>query len=186
MRECSNPTVECPRPELWNMHDDTSSEVEVLHFLEQLVLTVKPRLVVETGTHIGYGAFHIGLALKENGFGKLITCEKVEEYYLRAVEKVEHVRGFVDVRNVSSLELRIDPQIDILFSDSDPAIRMAEVEHFWDRLTTSSLILIHDVNTDCHKDLRQRVLEWDKKRRLSVVLLPTPRGLAICQKVAGR
>lgn len=87
---------------------------------------------------------------------------------------------------MSSLELEIKNEIDILFSDSLPEIRVKEIDRFWDRLSPQSLIVVHDVNSGDHHELRERVLRLDVERRLSVVMLPTPRGLAICQKIKDR
>lgn len=179
--EVSNPTAECPNPQLWNMHDDNSAEVEVLDFLRQLILTIKPNLVVETGTHLGWSAGVMGSALEDNGFGRLITCEISKELYDKACVNLGCVPR-VKICNQSSLTLEGNETIDLLFCDSDKEIRMDEVEYFWPRLTKNSIILIHDVNTDCHKPLRDRVKAWGESGRLSHVFLPTPRGLAICQK----
>ena len=46
-------TPECPHPEHWSMYDSMTAEYEVLEFLRTLVTTVKPDLVVETGTFLG-------------------------------------------------------------------------------------------------------------------------------------
>ena len=51
--EYHRPTPECPYPERWHMYDSMSAEVEVLDFLKALVITIKPELVVETGTFSG-------------------------------------------------------------------------------------------------------------------------------------
>lgn len=177
--EVSNPTVECPFPQLWRMHDDQSAEVEVLDFLNQFVKTIKPRLVVETGTHRGRSARSIASALQLNGFGKLITCETVKEHCMDALVLLRGYERFADLRNQSSLTLEGDEPIDLLFCDSDKTIRLQEVEYFWNRLTPASIILIHDVNTDCHKELREQVAAHSGLR---IIFLPTPRGLAICQK----
>ena len=45
-----------------------------------------------------------------------------------------------------------------------------------------AVILVHDVNTGIHKALRERLLKFAGQMGLDVVFLPTPRGLAICQK----
>lgn len=181
--EVSFPTKECPHPERWSMWDDNSAEVEVVNLIWDLIDTVKPNLVVETGTHLMISSGYISSALSSNGFGKLITCETQECYY-EGIETKLAGRDNVDFRKCSSLDLKIDEPIDILFCDSDPRIRMKEVEHFWDNLHPHSLILIHDVNSGCHNELRQELLGW--KDRLSIVMLPTPRGLAICQKISGQ
>lgn len=180
--ECSNPTAECPNPERWQMYDSMSAEVEVLNFLGQLVKTIKPNLIVETGTHLGFSAEYMGFAME--GKGNLLTCEINPDLAFRATESIR-VAGLSEVVDVicdSSLNLEVNENIDLLFCDSDHEIRIAEIEHFWDKLTPQSIIIVHDVNSGCHNEYRQRFIEW-AKGRLSVVLFSTPRGLALCQKL---
>src|SRR3989442_14412712 len=69
------PTPECPHPERWRMLDSMTAEVEVLEFLQCLVTTLKPQLVVETGTFLGVSTLRIAEGLKQNGSGRVITCE---------------------------------------------------------------------------------------------------------------
>lgn len=186
--EVSLPTVECPEPQLWRCFDVMSAEVEVLEFMSQLVKTIKPRLIVETGTFRGLAAFYMGRALRENGRGKLITCEVVPELHAKAKALIErgNMADLVDCRLESSLETKVEGAVDLLFTDSEPTLRVKEMERFWEQLAPSSVIVCHDVNSGAHKELRGEVLGLDEARRLSVVLLPTPRGLAICQKREGR
>src|SRR3982075_1655219 len=73
--EYHRPTPECPHPERWRMFDSMTAEVEVLEFLKCLVTTLKPRLVVETGTFLGISALWIAEGLQKNGFGRVVTCE---------------------------------------------------------------------------------------------------------------
>lgn len=186
--EVSKPTNECPDPEIWHCYDAMSAEVEVLDFLYQFVKTVKPKLVVETGSYRGLGAVYIGKALKENGRGKLITCE-IDRNLHQATQKLINKARMLDVvecRLVSSLDMQVEGDIDILFSDSLPEIRMKEIDKFWPQLKSTSTIIVHDVNSGDHHALRETVIRADKDRKISVVLLPTPRGLAICQKREGR
>jgi predicted O-methyltransferase YrrM len=186
--EVSAPTLECAEPQLWQCFDVMSAEVETLEFMAQLVHTVKPRLVVETGSCHGLSAFYIGRALVENKRGRLVTYEVVEELYWETKNFIHRggLDGVVECRLQSSSEAQIDEPIDLLFADSQEAIRVQEIEHFWPQLSATSLVVVHDVNSGAHKDLRGQILELDKAHTLSVVLLPTPRGLAICQKREGR
>ncbi|HXM46138.1 MAG TPA: hypothetical protein VN924_33205 [Bryobacteraceae bacterium] len=85
--EYTPPTPECPRPELWRMLDSQTTEVEVLDFLKTLVTTVKPKLVVETGTLLGQGTVKLAEGLQENGFGKVITIESDSAIRARAAER---------------------------------------------------------------------------------------------------
>jgi len=184
--EVSQPTKECPEPQLWQCYDEQTAEFEVLQFLQALVRTVKPKLIVETGSYRGIAACYIGMALKEVGRGRLITCEINHNMHEVVMRQCKDVLDVVECRNCSSLEMKVEGTIDILFADSEPEIRVSEIAHFWDQLTASSLIVVHDVNSGPHLGQRKRVLDLDQKRALSVVLLPTPRGLALCQKAQGR
>src|ERR1700741_2792930 len=74
-QEYHKPTPECPHPERWHMYDSMTAEVEVLDFLKAIVTTIKPELVVETGTFSGLSTLRIAEGLKANGFGRVITCE---------------------------------------------------------------------------------------------------------------
>ena len=68
-------TPECPQPERWSMYDSMTAEAEVLEFLRTLVTTVKPELVVETGSFLGVSTLWIAEGMKANGFGKIVSCE---------------------------------------------------------------------------------------------------------------
>src|SRR6202789_4079070 len=76
--EYHRPTRECPNPERWHMFDSMTAEAEVLEFLRTLVTTIKPELVVETGTFSGISTLWIAEGLKANGHGRIITCDKNE------------------------------------------------------------------------------------------------------------
>ena len=82
-------TPECPHPERWSMYDSMTAEVEVLEFLRTLVTTIKPELVVETGTFLGVSTLVIAEALRMNGFGRIISCEYDPKVFAAAKEKIE-------------------------------------------------------------------------------------------------
>src|SRR6266567_9598448 len=73
--EYHRPTPECPHPERWHMYDSMTAEAEVLEFLRTLITTLKPALVVETGSFLGVSTLWIAEGLKANGFGKIVSCE---------------------------------------------------------------------------------------------------------------
>ena len=71
------------------MVDSQSSELEMLDFLKSIVITAKPRLIVETGTFIGYSAIKMAEGLKANGFGKLITIEFDPAIFAKAKQRID-------------------------------------------------------------------------------------------------
>jgi predicted O-methyltransferase YrrM len=185
--EYHRPTPECPNPERWSMYDSMTAEVEVLEFLRSLVRTVKPQTVVETGTFMGISTLWIAEGLKANGFGKVITCEYDPVVFAKAKERIEASRlgEWIEYRNESSLETKIQGPIDILFSDSDPPLREKEVRRFLPQMNPNGLILMHDASSHL-RIVREAALKMEQEGLISVVLMPTPRGLVIAQKRAGR
>jgi predicted O-methyltransferase YrrM len=180
-------TPECPHPEWWQMVDSQSSELEILDFLKSIVITAKPRLIVETGTFIGYSAIKIAEGLKANGFGKLITIEFDAAIFAKAKERIDAsgLADWIEYRNASSLETPIDGTIDLLFSDSHLTIREQEIRRFLPQIDARGLILVHDASSH-FKVVREAALRLEQEGLISVVLLSTPRGLVIAQKRAGR
>lgn len=185
--EYHRPTPECPHPERWSMYDSMTAEFEVLEFLKTLVTTAKPELIVETGSFMGVSTLWLAQGLKENGFGKIISCEFDPVVFAKAKDKVEHssVKDWIDLRNESSLEMKVDGRIDLLFSDSDMPIREQEVRRYLPQVNPYGLILMHDASSHLQQ-VRDAALKLEREGLISVVLLPTPRGLVLAQKREGR
>ena len=180
-------TPECPHPERWHMYDSMTAEAEVLEFIRTLVTTTKPALVVETGSFLGVSTLWIAEALKANGFGKIISCEFDPVVFEKAKEKIaaSGLSEWIELRNESSLEMHVEGTIDLFFSDSDMPIREAEVKRFLPQIRPTGIILIHDASSHL-KVVRDAAFKLESDGLLSCVFLPTPRGLVIAQKKAGR
>ncbi|HEY4380718.1 MAG TPA: class I SAM-dependent methyltransferase [Acidobacteriaceae bacterium] len=180
-------TPECPEPERWSMIDSMTAEVEVLEFIATLVTTIKPRLVVETGSFLGVSTEWIARGLERNGFGKVISCEFDTVVYAKAKERLDAspLSRWMELRNESSLEMQVDGTIDLLFSDSDIAIRAAEVKRYLPQMNPNGVILMHDASSHLQV-VREAALKLEAEGLISVVLLPTPRGLVVAQPKAGR
>ena len=180
-------TPECPHPERWHMYDSMTAEAEVLEFLRALVTTLKPELIVETGSFLGVSTVWMAEGLRANGFGKIISCEYDPVVFTKAKEKIagSEVREFIELRNESSLEMQVPGTIDLLFSDSDVSIREAEVKRFLPQMRPTGLILMHDASSHL-KTVREAALSLEAQGLLSCLLLPTPRGLVLAQRRAGR
>lgn len=182
LREYHRATAECPHPERWSMYDSMTAEFEVLEFLRTLVTTIKPELVVETGSFLGVSTLWIAEGLERNGFGKVISCEYDPLIFARAQTKIaaSPLKHRVELRNESSLEMHVAGTIDLLFSDSDMPIREQEVTRFLSQMNPHGLVLMHDASSHL-KVVRDAALSLEAKGLLSVLLLPTPRGLVVAQ-----
>src|SRR5271154_3565751 len=180
-------TPECPHPERWHMYDSMSAEVEVLDFLKAIVTALKPELIVETGTFSGLSTLHIAEGLKANGFGRVITCEYDAKVFAAAQKRFASsgLGGWIDARNESSMDMKVEGRIDLLFCDSDAPLRGQEVRRFLPQMNPNGIILMHDASSSM-KIVREAALQLEAEGLLSVLLLPTPRGLVMAQKKDGR
>jgi predicted O-methyltransferase YrrM len=186
-------TPECPEPQRWSMIDSMTAEVEVLEFIATLVTTIKPRLVVETGSFLGVSTVWIARGLERNGplldgsRAKIISCEFDPVVYAKAKERLADspLAPWIELRNESSLEMNIEGTIDLFFSDSDLDIRESEVKRFLPQINPHGVILMHDASSHL-KTVREAALKMEAEGLISTVLLPTPRGLVIAQPRANR
>ncbi len=180
-------TPECPHPERWSMYDSMTAEVEVLEFLRTLVTTLKPNLIVETGSFLGVSTIWMAEGLRANGFGRIVSCEYDPVVFARAKEKIEAspLSPWIELRNESSLEMQVDGTIDLFFSDSDLPIRADEIRRFLPQISPQGVVLIHDASSHM-KVVREAAFELEQQGLLSCVFLNTPRGIVLGQKREGR
>ncbi len=185
--EYHRPTPECPHPERWHMFDSMTAEAEVLEFLRAVVTTIKPDLVVETGTFSGVSTLWIAEGLKANGRGRVITCEFDSKVYENAKARIatSGLAEWIELRNESSLDMKVEGTIDVFFSDSDLPIREQEIRRFLPQINPFGLILMHDASSHL-KTMREAALRLEREGLISAVLLRTPRGLVVAQKRDGR
>ena len=180
-------TEECPQPQLWSMLDSQTTELEVLDLLKTLVTTVKPKLIVETGTFLGYGTVKLAEGARENGFGRVITIEFDPDIHARAMEHIKNagLSEWVEGRLESSLDCHIEGTIDLLYSDSHLKNREQEIRRLLPQLNPLGLLVIHDASSH-FKIVREAAFRLEQEGLISMVLLPTPRGVVIAQKREGR
>ena len=180
-------TPECPQPELWHMLDSQSTEVEVLDLLQSLVIALKPKVIVETGTFLGHGTPKLAEGARANGFGKVITVEFDPAIRERALARFESMglSSWIESRLESSLDTVIDGTIDFLFSDSHLANREAEIRRLLPQLDPRGVLVIHDASSH-FKLVREAALRLEAEGLISTVLLSTPRGVVIAQRREGR
>lgn len=176
-------TPECPEPKRWRMYDSMTAEFEVLEFLRTLVTTLKPKLIVETGAFLGVSTVWMAEGLRRNGEGRIISCEFDPVVFAKAQEKIaaSGLADWIELRNASSLEMQVEGKIDLFFSDSDLDIREQEVRRFLPQINPAGLILMHDASSH-PGTVREAAQRLEAEGLISLLLLPTPRGLAIAQK----
>lgn len=164
----------CPQDSRWDIPTDSDicTEVETLQLLFGFVRTLKPKVVVETGSNVGCASRVICAALKANGEGgKLYTCDIVGHAgVLIPVDMGANYHW--ELKDGLLLVQEHAAEADLYWIDSSDSSRMAELHWIRDHGKRGAVVLTHDTNLIGHVTEVHRTLpNW--------VLLPGPRGLGI-------
>ncbi|MBV9376331.1 MAG: class I SAM-dependent methyltransferase, partial [Alphaproteobacteria bacterium] len=132
-------------------HSDTG----VQNLVYMLCASLRPRRVLEIGTHIGTAAVIIGHALKANRYGKLITLEPAAHYFSisNRYVKAAGVSDFVQIWPVFSydanckLRLREEMPFELIFIDGahDYQAAVHDIAFSAELLCKNGIMVLHDV-----------------------------------------
>lgn len=183
---------------LYQAFNDAGVECEVGEFFYSLVRALKPDNVLETGTHWGISASYMGLALKDNGVGHLDTYEflpEIREVAQRRIERLE-LSGQVTCHLQDVGTLHPDKMFKLMFLDTEPQTRFAELVRFYEFLEPGGFVFIHDLHRHMHQiespghefawpygRIPTNLKELVKHGNLRPFHFPTPRGLTGFYKV---
>jgi hypothetical protein len=176
------PRADCPHPGRWHSDDDDSTEIEVSRLVAAFIGALQPDFVVETGTAFGQTAELIGLALQENGQGRLVTLEPDPE---RAA--ISRARCFglpVEVLEQASLDYTPDQPVDFAWFDSLLTLRPLELLRYRPYLSARAVVGFHD--TGPQHPVRTSLDRLVADLHLAPPLyLPTPRGVCFARLNGG-
>jgi predicted O-methyltransferase YrrM len=167
--------------------DTGSVEHDVGELYYSLIRIIHPLNVLETGSYKGISGVYIGMALKENGQGKLESIEFNSELMRIAKErwvKME-LQDIIQEHLMDSLTFIPNKEYDMLFLDTEPQIRLSELKRFWKYLKPGGYVVIHDFweNFGEHKTPWE---DWEDFREYLLkcqwISFHTRRGLMIGQK----
>lgn len=176
----------------YRMVDDGAVEVEVGEFLHGLTRLLKPMRVLTTGIYTGISDMYIAQGLKDNGYGMSTALEFEVQHFNRAVElwKQTQVRDYISPILTSSLEFSPVGEYDLMFLDSEPDIRFAELVKFYPHLSPGGFVFIHDLHHHLGQEqipghefawpygpLPQEIKDWMTAGDLVPWYFPNPRGL---------
>jgi glycosyltransferase involved in cell wall biosynthesis len=171
--------------QLWSMFDGFTAEVEVLDFLYALVRMTKPHRVIETGTWFGRSAIAIGSALRDNGFGHLLTIEQSEEVAKTAARNIEEqeLGESVTLRVGNSLEIELGNETyDFALFDSDIPLRAAEFKKFYHQLEPGAIVVFHDT-AELYEGSTDNVIDLKTMGMAEGTFFDTPRGVFVGRTV---
>ena len=159
--------------------DDAASESE-REFLYSLIRAIKPKIVVEIGTHKGMTALYMACALCDNGVGILHTTDPKDWEQVANVKKFPFLEKFIVVHKEMGEHLDIN-NIDFLFIDGyhEEHYVIAEVKHFLPKLSDNGVIVFHDCGGDNEKVGVNSAIE---KLGLETAFIPTDNKMRIYGK----
>jgi len=172
--EFTHPSAWCPDPGLWHAADGDSAELEVTALVASFIRALKPESVIETGTAFGQTAEAIGLALRDNGRGWLVTLEPDQERARISRERCMNLP--VTIEEVQSLEFTPSAPVDFLWLDSLLHLRVSELRRFRPYASSGCVVGFHD--TGPLHGLRPHVDQlWSEGLITQPLYLRTPRGV---------
>lgn len=170
----TGPREDCPHPELWHSFDSDSTELEVTDLVAAFVSALKPEFVIETGSAFGQTSEAIGTALKNNGYGELVTLETSKDRAQTTADKCVDLP--VRVLNMSSLEYTPERQIDFAWFDSLLELRANEFRRYLPYMSKRAVVGFHD--TGPQHPTRSYIKPLQLENLLvETMYLPTPRGV---------
>lgn len=125
--------------------DDSAAEGEKL-FLYGLIRAIKPKVVVETGTHKGKTSLYMANALLDNGEGVLHTADPFEQWGQRGnFAKFPEFKDIITFHAIPGKDLKI-PNIDLLFIDGfhEKKEVIDEVTALFPFLSPFAMVVFHD------------------------------------------
>lgn len=165
-------------------------ECLVGEFLYSLVRMLKPKRILETGTHFGISSSYMGLALKENKEGHIDTLEWDPNNIEVSKQKWQAlgIGSFITPYKTDSLQFKAKEAYDLLFLDTEPYLRFSELNRYWPNLKEGGHILIHDlhwhlgINQPPWENFVEKIGDKIKNYELQIIGFATPRCLILMQK----
>jgi predicted O-methyltransferase YrrM len=167
------------------------------NLLHAIILSTRPKIVLEVGSHIGSGSLVIGAALRANGFGKSYHLEPQDHYY-QVLKDFINRAGLADyaypLQMFSTdpvLPAMIGKQADLIFLDANHSYSHAfqDLLICESMLSSQGLVLLDDVGNphsgqideEGRGGVRQALIDFASGRPdFSVIFLEPPFWLNPC------
>ena len=121
---------------------------EVGRLIYLLVRSRRPALIVEFGTSFGLAAIHLAAALRDNGFGRLVTTEQSANKASRAWQHLTEagVADLVEIRQGDAFEtLAGIDRIDLLLLDGWKPLYLPMLKQLEAAFSPGCLVIADDV-----------------------------------------
>lgn len=135
--------------DLKDIGDPTGISIQEGEFIYGLVRLILPKRILETGTNVGISTSYMALGMQHNGFGTIDTIEHDSTVAARAISKIAQMKfdNIITVHNTKVELFNPTGQYDLLWLDSELAIRYGELLKFWPYVAPGGIICIHDLHS---------------------------------------
>jgi len=154
--------------------DSTSREEKLI--LMKAIKKLKPKVIVETGTHRGLTTLYMLCAVAENGIGHIHTADPFEWGQRGNFRKFPELENLVTFYQIPGKDLQVKG-IDFAFIDGfhEKHEVLAEIDALFPYLNEGAHVYFHDTNgSNIHCDVPGAIDE----RKLKVEYLKTQNGMA--------
>lgn len=158
-------------------------------FLAFLLRVIRPRLVLEIGTSVGYSALWMASALEKNGQGELWTIESHAERYERARGNIAESELLGRIHQVKGHapeifeELVLPGKVDFAFFDATKMEHQSYLEAVWPLLAPGALLAVDNVLSHRSGPMKDFVDGLYADPRFEVVEIPVGSGLLLAKRV---
>lgn len=161
-----------------NFGNKGSVLVEEAFFLYSLVRMTKPKFVLDCGTYMGMSAVWMAEALRDNGFGKIVTVEHHDAAVTAASMFFEQA-GYKEIELVhKKIEDYTPPElIDFLMLDTETAERIKQFEQLKPFFAEKCWVVFHDAAAiKGLRGLPYPHLWWNTIREFALFCVEKPKG----------
>ena len=126
---------------------DDSTSIEEKMILHNAILELKPKIVVETGTHKGLTTMYMLEAIRQNGEGHMWTADPFEWGAVGNFRKFPDLEKIITFEQVPGKDVSVDG-IDFLFivGFHEKVEVLAEIDALFPKLNPGAHVYFHDTN----------------------------------------
>lgn len=160
-------------------NDDSAAEGERM-LLYWLIRELKPKTVIETGTHRGLTALYMAHALYDNRQGHLVTCDPNAEYkQVNYFKMFPELMPYLTYQPVKGKDLDVQG-IDFAFIDGfhEKEAVLEEIEMLKTKMSKTCVVVFHD----CWYNGNEGVNEALEESGLTSLWIPTTSAIRIYSK----
>lgn len=173
--------------DLQDLGDPTGISIQEGEFLYGLVRLILPKRILETGTNVGISTSYMALGMQHNGYGTIDTIEHDSTVAARARKKIAEMKfdNIITVHNTKVELFNAVGEYDLLWLDSELAIRYGELLRFWNNVAPGGIICIHDLHSLDFSEfggVPQQMKDLIKSGQLRGVTFASDHGVTMFQK----